>query len=289
MSKKINTVEYFPHFANASSKMTLTILEKKYGVGGYAAWFKLLECLAQSDGHFIKCETPLQIDYLTSRLSVGNGHLINMLQDMADLSAIDKELWDKQRIIWSDNFLENVKVVYTNRKRSPPQKPLFYIEPTNNLQATYSLEERRGEERKGNKEGDEKSSLPPENLKEPTLEKIDDDGNPITTKQEVIPLKLDAMRIPTDIKSVFSFLDKQRGYRPPKRKAEAASILRMLKTYSVEQITQAWQSIKQDKFFQDKELYMMTVESQIGARINGNHQNSPTTSRPKSPDDLFQR
>jgi len=48
MSRKTNTVEWFPHYANASSKMTLTILEKKYGASGYASWFKLLECIAQT-------------------------------------------------------------------------------------------------------------------------------------------------------------------------------------------------------------------------------------------------
>ena len=70
------------------------------------------------------------------------------------------------------------------------------------------------------------------------------------------------------VKEVFARLDKLRGYRPPKRKAEAASILRMLKTYTPDQIIETWQKIKQDKFWQDKELFMMTVESQIGAVLN---------------------
>lgn len=75
------------------------------------------------------------------------------------------------------------------------------------------------------------------------------------------------------VKEVFARLDKERGYRPPKRKAEAASIMRMLKVYSPDQIIETWKKLKKDKFWQDKELYMMSVESQIGAIVkNGQKQ-----------------
>jgi len=67
------------------------------------------------------------------------------------------------------------------------------------------------------------------------------------------------------VKHIFGELDKSRGYRPPKRKAEAASILRMLKQFTPEQIIDTYQKLKTQKFWKDKELYMMSVESQIGA------------------------
>lgn len=83
-------------------------------------------------------------------------------------------------------------------------------------------------------------------------------------------------------KEVFSEIDKLRGYRPPKRNAEAASILRMLKKkFTPEQIIEAWKTLKQDKFWQDKELFLMTVESQIGAMTNRNN------ITPKSDPDKF--
>jgi len=82
-----------------------------------------------------------------------------------------------------------------------------------------------------------------------------------------------------DVAKVFYELDRIRGYRPSvKRKAEAASIIRMLKSgYKPGQILEAWQKLKRDKFWQDKELFMMSVESQIGAMVKGNGQ----TGRPK--------
>lgn len=73
------------------------------------------------------------------------------------------------------------------------------------------------------------------------------------------------------VKQVFDGLDKLRGYRPPKRNAEAASIIKMLKNYTPDQIIETWQTMKRDKFWADKELYMMSVESQIGAVQSGTH------------------
>ena len=76
------------------------------------------------------------------------------------------------------------------------------------------------------------------------------------------------------VKQVFAGIDKLRGYRPPKRNAEAASIIRMLKKYTPDKIIETWQLMKQDKFWADKELYMMSVESQIGAVQSGTHKQS---------------
>ncbi len=80
------------------------------------------------------------------------------------------------------------------------------------------------------------------------------------------------------IKEVFSQLDKLRGYRPPKRNAEAASIMRMLKKdYTPNQIIETWKTMKSDEFYQGKELFIMTVESQIGAMLTKNNITKPKT------------
>jgi len=69
------------------------------------------------------------------------------------------------------------------------------------------------------------------------------------------------------VKEVFARLDKLRGYRPPKRKAEASAIIRMLKEYDSDQIVTIYENLKKEAFWQNKELFMMTVENQIGAMI----------------------
>ncbi len=86
------------------------------------------------------------------------------------------------------------------------------------------------------------------------------------------------------VKQVFAGIDKLRGYRPPKRNAEAASIIRMLKKYTPKQIIETWQTLKQDKFWVDKELYMMSVESQIGAVRSGTHTRGARKDKEQSDD-----
>lgn len=71
------------------------------------------------------------------------------------------------------------------------------------------------------------------------------------------------------VREVFARIDKIRGYRPPKRQAEAASIMRMLKTYTTDQIIDTYEKLKAQPFWADKELFLMSIESQIGAVING--------------------
>jgi DnaD/phage-associated family protein len=73
-----------------------------------------------------------------------------------------------------------------------------------------------------------------------------------------------------DLRKIFYELDHNlRKYKVPKRNAEAASIMRMLKNnYTVDQIIKAWKEIKKRSFYQKAEVYMMTVESNIGAIVN---------------------
>jgi Domain of unknown function (DUF4373) len=281
MSRKTNTVEWFPHYANASSKMTLTILEKKYGTEGYACWFKLLECLAQSDGHYISCQSTTQLEYLKCKLPVSNGNLMKILQEMADLSAIDKELWENQKIIWSDNFIQNVKEVYTNRRREIPLKPVINTQLTNNLQVTNNqhshLEElERGEEVEELEEDIDKSSTNSVTSKNKTNNityvKTDENGEPIKEKVKKVKKQIDPLA-GEKAKEVFVKLDSLRGYVVGNiRGGENKSVLRMLKNYSPEQIIKVWQMMKSEEFWKTKELSLMSVEKQIGAKLQFNPQ-----------------
>ena len=64
------------------------------------------------------------------------------------------------------------------------------------------------------------------------------------------------------------------GYRPPGTPAEAASINRMIKKgFTVDQIINTWKSMKKDKFWSNQELFMMSVEKQIGAMTLKNKSN----------------
>ena len=87
------TVDYFPHDAQASQGDTLTILQGKWGNDGYAFWFRLLEKLCNSDGHFIDCSNPVKWGLLLAKTQLTNGTGDEIMNTLVDIDAIDRDLW----------------------------------------------------------------------------------------------------------------------------------------------------------------------------------------------------
>ena len=88
------------------------------------------------------------------------------------------------------------------------------------------------------------------------------------------------------IGEVFTRLDKIRGYKTTKRKAEVGAIMRMIKNsnYTPDQIISTWEELKSQPFWNKQELFMMTVESQIGAITHGTHSKDNSKARNSSAD-----
>lgn len=120
---KKQTVDYFPH--DCQHKGTMFILEEKYGNDGYAFWFKMLEVLGTTEGHFIDCNNPHKWLFLTSKTRLTEDKCTELLNLLASLDAIDKELWEASKTIWSDNFVERISEAYRNRILEIPIKPSF--------------------------------------------------------------------------------------------------------------------------------------------------------------------
>lgn len=119
---KKQTVEYFPHYV--SSGKTMFILENSFGNDGYAFWFKVLELLGMTDGHIYDCRNTADWEFLLAKTHVSEDLANKILKKLADLDAIDSELWEKG-LIWSDNFVKNLTPVYNNRKAEVPKRPVI--------------------------------------------------------------------------------------------------------------------------------------------------------------------
>jgi len=116
------TVDYFPHYSNASSSKTLYILESKFGNDGYAFWFKLLELLANSAGHVYDVRNPIAWEFLLAKTRIDDDKAGKIMQLLVDLNAIDSELW-VERLIWVQNLVDNIADAYRNRKTDIPLRP----------------------------------------------------------------------------------------------------------------------------------------------------------------------
>lgn len=117
-------VDYFSHDTNIAGK-TIYTLEQLFGNDGYAFWFKLLEILGQQEGLFYDCSIPSNWIFLTAKAKICEEKATEIIKILVDLEAIDRELWEKKKIIWSDNFVSRVKDVFAKRGTEIPVKPSF--------------------------------------------------------------------------------------------------------------------------------------------------------------------
>lgn len=116
------TVDYFTHVTVTGK--TIFTLERMYGNDGYAVWFKTLELLGRTPGHYYKYDSIADWTYLVACYGVDEERAISILQTLADLGAIDPEL-HKEKVIWSDNLMSRLQGVYEKRSSEIPCKPSF--------------------------------------------------------------------------------------------------------------------------------------------------------------------
>lgn len=121
---KKQTVDYFPHDTGASAGDTLTIIQDKFGNDGYAFWFRLLERLGATDGHVIDCRNTVKWRFLLAKTHVGEDKGLAILNLLAELDAIDPQLWE-HKVIWCQHFIDNISDAYKNRRRDIPQRPVI--------------------------------------------------------------------------------------------------------------------------------------------------------------------
>lgn len=119
------TVDYFPHYCD--SNKTIPILENRYGNDGYAFWFKLLELLAKTQGHYYDCNNALHWEFLLTKTLVKEDTANNILDILANLGKIDNKLW-QSRVIWCQNLVENVADVYKRRQAETPHRPSYDLQ-----------------------------------------------------------------------------------------------------------------------------------------------------------------
>jgi len=125
------TVDYFPHDTDASDGKTLTIIQARYGNDGYAFWFKLLQVLGKSPGHYYDFNNHSDLEFLCAKTHQKDTEtILAMLKMLADLKAIDKELFEAN-IIWSQNFVDRVLDAYGRTVEGTPQRPDFLVNVEN--------------------------------------------------------------------------------------------------------------------------------------------------------------
>jgi len=142
---KKQTVDYFPH--TATSGKTMFTLETRFENTGYAFWFKTLELLASTEKHVFDCRNSANWEFLLAKTRTDEVTASSILDLLARLDAIDAELWS-YKVIWSQNFVDNIADVYKNRKSTPPTRPsvnsFYEQEPLDEIVSTSRYEAEQG-------------------------------------------------------------------------------------------------------------------------------------------------
>lgn len=117
-------VDFFPHDVNTTGKKTVFTLESMFGNDGYAFWFKLLETLGTQEGLYFDCNKATDWIFLTAKMRVSSDTAEKILDLLAQMDAIDAELWEK-KIIWVQHLADRLDEVYRKRETETPSKPSF--------------------------------------------------------------------------------------------------------------------------------------------------------------------
>lgn len=107
-------VSYFPFIVKDGK--TFFILETKYQCKGIGFFANMCRILAQTPDHHIQINDDVDTMYFFSKAKCDEESGIDMLNIMAKTGKIDKELWERCRVIASEDFLNNIKDAYRNRK-----------------------------------------------------------------------------------------------------------------------------------------------------------------------------
>ena len=115
------TADWFPHYV--SDSRTKFVLEDGWGNDGYAFWFKLLELLSRSDGHYYDCSSAADRRYLVALMKIEETTIDAILALLADMGKIDGQLWREHHIIWCQALVDNLSTMYAKRTTAAPKKP----------------------------------------------------------------------------------------------------------------------------------------------------------------------
>ena len=103
----------------------MDIIEGQFGNEGYAAWWKLLELLGDTEGHYYDCGNPINMRFLATKMRVSEGFRDGFMALLVELEAIDGALWTYHKVIWCQHFVDRLTEVYRKRRQELPVKPCF--------------------------------------------------------------------------------------------------------------------------------------------------------------------
>lgn len=183
-------VDYFPHYVGSRDAKMLYILKSKFGNDGYAFWYQLLEMLGAEKGLYYACDKPANWLYLTASTGVSEELAEDILNMLVELDAIDADLWLSHRVVWCQEFVDQLDPIYRKRRQDTPSKPTFNQEAEKAQEIEVQTQDSSNEEPSPQMKEDKEKENPKSTDDKKVVAKEGDDkgdtqGKKEKTKEEI--------------------------------------------------------------------------------------------------------
>ena len=119
-----NNIDYFPH--KCKDDKELMLIQHKYKSEGYEVFYRLQQSLGDAEFHRINLNNELEKEMFEMGMKVHKEVVYGVIDILVGMDWLDKELYIKENILWSDKFVNSIRAVYINRKRAVPNKQDIY-------------------------------------------------------------------------------------------------------------------------------------------------------------------
>lgn len=113
-------IDYFPH--KCKDDKELTFIRHKYKSEGYEVYYRIQQSLGDADYHFIDLKDDLQKSMFYMVMQVKPEIADGVVDILVAMDWLDKDLYEKHKILWSDTFMDSIRAVYINRIRKDPNR-----------------------------------------------------------------------------------------------------------------------------------------------------------------------
>tara|TARA_Y100000768_G_C23902927_1_gene646117 strand:+ start:421 stop:1191 length:771 start_codon:yes stop_codon:yes gene_type:complete len=123
-----NNVDYFPH--KCKDDKELMLIQHKFKSEGYEAFYRLQQCLGDAENHKIDLKNDLEKQMFEMGMSVSQEIVYGVIDILVGMNWLDREVFEKDNVLWSDKFMKSIRAVYINRRRHIPEKKDIYRDST---------------------------------------------------------------------------------------------------------------------------------------------------------------
>lgn len=107
--------DYFPFYAKDGR--TLFILQQRYGLEGIGFFTNLMRLLTLTPKHHLCIQEEDDQLYFFSKIGIDDQRGMEMIEMMVKTKKIHKDLWEKHRVVASEDLINSLHPLYEKRKQ----------------------------------------------------------------------------------------------------------------------------------------------------------------------------